>query len=190
MDWAVSNGGSNDIWIYLGNGDGTAQLPKIIRLTGAAPVRVVTADLQGSRTLDLVVAEADTQSVGVLLGNGDGTFQPEVTYFVQGPPLSLAVGDVNGDGKIDIVAGIVGDPLTGPLATFLGDGIGNFGTPITSPGYNPILTFATTQVVLKDLNGDGRPDITLMDLGGAVRWRAHLSQQWRRNFQARGLCLR
>lgn len=168
MDWAVSNGGSNDIWIYLGNGDGTAQLPKIIRLTGAAPVQVVTADLRGIGVLDLVVAEADTQSVGVLLGNGDGTFQPEVTYFVQGPPLSLAVGDVNGDGKIDIVAGIVGDPLTGPLATFLGDGIGNFGTPITSLGYNPILTFATTQVVLKDLNGDGRPDITLMDVGGAV----------------------
>jgi hypothetical protein len=168
MDWAVSNGGSNDIWIYFGNGDGTAQLPKIIRLTGAAPIQVVTADLRGIGVLDLVVAEADSQTVGVLLGNGDGTFQPEVTYFVQGPPLSLAVGDVNGDGKIDIVVGIEGDPLTGPLATFLGDGTGKLGPPITSLGYNPILTFATTQVVLKDLNGDGRPDITLMDEGQSV----------------------
>jgi subtilisin family serine protease len=168
MDWAVSNGGSNDIWIYFGNGDGTAQLPKIIRLTGAAPVQVVTADLRGIGVLDLVVAEADSQTVGVLLGNGDGTFQPEVTYFVPGPPLSLTVGDVNGDGKIDIVAGIVGDPSTGPLTTFLGDGSGKFGAPITALAYNPILTFATTQVVLKDLNGDGLPDITLIDEGLAV----------------------
>lgn len=165
MDWAVSNGGSNDIWIYFGNGDGTAQLPKIVRLTGAAPVQVVTTDLRGIGVLDLVVAEADTQSVGVLLGNGDGTFQPEVTYFVQAPPLSLAVGDVNGDGKVDIVAGIEGDALTGPVATFLGDGTGKFGPPITSLAFNPILVFATTQVVLKDLNGDGRPDIALIDEG-------------------------
>jgi subtilase family protein/fervidolysin-like protein/VCBS repeat protein/FG-GAP repeat protein len=168
MDWVVSNGGSNDLWIYFGNGDGTAQLPRIIRLTGAAPVQVVTADLRKIGILDLVVAEADSQSLGVLLGNGDGTFQAEVTYFVPGPPLSLAVADVNGDGKLDLVAGLLGNGSTGPLATFLGDGTGKFGAPLLTHATFPIGSYATTTLVLKDLNGDGLPDVVLVDSGGVI----------------------
>src|SRR5208337_2741928 len=97
LDWAVANGGDNTIWIYLGNGDGTAQLPTIVRLMGYGPMALATADINGDGKLDLVVAEADSLAVAVLLGNGDGTFGPELTFTVPGYPESLAVADFNGD---------------------------------------------------------------------------------------------
>ncbi len=46
MDFVVANGGTNDLWFYAGNGDGTFQLPRIIPLTnGLTPVYLATADL-------------------------------------------------------------------------------------------------------------------------------------------------
>ena len=168
MDWAVSNAGSSDIWIYFGNGDGTSQLPSIIRLSGVAPIAIVAADLRKIGILDLVVAEADTQTIGVLLGKGDGTFAPEVEYFVPGPPLSLSVADFNVDGHLDIVAGIVGGQTTGPLVTLEGDGSGKFGAPIFRPADTIIGSYATTTVVAGDLNGDGIPDLVVIDMGGVL----------------------
>ena len=168
LDWVVSNGGSNNLWLYQGKGDGTAQLPVILPLTGAAPLQVVTADLRHSGILDLLVAEADSATVGVLLGNGDGTFQPEVLYYAPAPVLSLAAGDFDGDGKIDIVAGLLGDAVTGPVAFLRGDGAGHLGPPVTRPPENSVGSFATITLQAFDFNGDGLPDLLMNDEGGVL----------------------
>ena len=53
---------------------------------------------------DLVVLNGGSNTVGLLLGNGDGTFQAVVTYGSGGVyPQSVAVADVNEDGKPDLV---------------------------------------------------------------------------------------
>ena len=76
------------------------------------PTSVAVADVNGDGKPDLVVANVCASSaddcangtVGVLLGNGDGTFQTAVTYGSGGYEAnSVAVADVNGDGKPDLL---------------------------------------------------------------------------------------
>jgi subtilisin family serine protease len=162
LDWAVANGGDNSIWIYLGNGDGTAKLPTIVQLQGHAPVALATADMNGDGKLDLVVAEADSLAVAVLLGNGDGTFGPELTFTTPSIPISLAVADFNGDGKPDVVVGLLGTFDTGQLAFLPGDGTGKLGIPVTHYGPPGGVTL-TIAVAAADLNGDGRPDVVALN---------------------------
>src|SRR5439155_12602718 len=159
VDWAVANTGDNNIWIYLGKGAGTAQLPTIIPLKGLSPTALAAVDMNHDEKLDLIVAEADSGSVGLLLGNGDGTFGPEREFYVPGIPESLAVADFDGDGNLDVVVGMALSAFE--LAYFAGDGKGMLGTPIfhffTSA---PLDTFYLATV---DLNGDGLPDIVALN---------------------------
>jgi hypothetical protein len=169
MDFVVANGGTNDMWIYLGNGDGTFQLPRIIPLTkGLTPVYLATADLRGIGILDLIVAEFDTSTIGVLLGNGDGTFGYEQEYVLPQPPSAVVVDDFNHDGKFDIVAVMV--TVNAPqqegvqyLATLIGNGTGSFGVPLIT--MNPGFYSTANTIAAGDVNGDGLPDVLITGPG-------------------------
>lgn len=171
-DWVVSNGGSNNLWVYLGRGDGTFSQATVIPLTGQSPLAVVVADLRGIGKLDIIVAEADSVSVGVLLGNGDGTFAQERTYFVPGAPISMAIADLNHDGHPDVVVGVTPDPsvpTSGAVVSLLGDGTGAFGAPL----FEPYLTFGVQDpesIVVADFERNGKPDVVVVDpsLGAVV----------------------
>jgi hypothetical protein len=52
--------------------------------------------------LELAVVNAGSNTVGYLEGNGDETFRPEVTYSTGTTPCAVAIGDFNGDGKLDL----------------------------------------------------------------------------------------
>ena len=164
MDWAVANGGSNNVWIYSGNGDGTAALPTVISLAGKSPTAIAAASLRGNGILDLIVAEADSSSIEVLLGNGDGTFGHGTLYTLADSPTSLAVADFNGDGHLDVAVGLMSNPgnIQPWLAMYPGDGAGNLGTAITFVGSAEVSPDITS-IVAGDLNGDGKPDLVALD---------------------------
>src|SRR5439155_1298688 len=109
--------------------------------------------------LDLAVTNAWSNDVSVLLGNGDGTFQAPRSFAVGSSPLSAAVADINGDGRLDLAVANYGNPSVGDLGNvvvLLGNGDGTFqpALPFTV-GTNP------ESVVVGDFNRDGKLDLAV-----------------------------
>jgi hypothetical protein len=159
-DLAVANEGTTPLFngtvsVLLGQGDGTF-LPALSYAAGSLPVSVAVGDFNGDGKLDLAVANQGTYpftnaGVSVLLGQGDGTFQTAVHYAAEGLPVSVAVGDFNGDGKPDLaVANDYG------VSVLRGQGDGTFLPAQTFPA-----AFHPSSVAVGDFNGDNTPDLAV-----------------------------
>ena len=84
---------------------------------------MVTGDYNNDTVLDLAVINYGSSTVSVLLGNGNGTFKLAVNS-TPGQPLSVAVGDFDDDGKLDIATANVSD-----VSVMRGNGDGTFDAP-------------------------------------------------------------
>jgi len=101
VDLAVADEGVNAVDILLGNGNGTFTAASGSPVTvGTQPISLAESDFNGDGFADLVVANRSSNNVSILLGHGNGTFtaSPLSPVAVGSFPISVAVGDFNGDG--------------------------------------------------------------------------------------------
>jgi hypothetical protein len=112
-------------------------------------------DLNGDDKPDLVVANVNygSSNVSVLLGNGDGSFGVGTEYGTGNDPISVAIGDLNGDGKQDLA---VANHAANTASVLVGNGDGSFGLKTDfGTGVSP------SSVAIGDLNGDVKPDLAV-----------------------------
>jgi hypothetical protein len=152
-------GGTNEMGVLLGNGNGT------FRAAGSYPTfngpqSIAVADFNGDHIPDVAVAEPEGGAISIFLGNGDGTFRAAPTigaYF----PAFVVSADFNGDGIVDLAA------LTGLnssfVSLFLGNGDGTFQPEINFPAAQ------AAAIATGDFNADLQVDLALGNyLGNSV----------------------
>jgi hypothetical protein len=156
-DVAVVNERDDTVSILLNKGNGSfkkkADLP-----TGHRPFVVGIGDLDGDGKQDLAIGDAgpvNGLTVSVLLNTGNGNFADRRAYRVPRAPISLAIGDVNGDGHLDLVTG---NHLRLSVSVLLNAGDGTF----PNRRQYRVGRFPSS-VAIGDLNGDKAPDLVVAD---------------------------
>jgi hypothetical protein len=107
--------------VLLGNGDGTFQDAVAYPVAEGHPISLVVGDLNGDTYQDLVLANPEGGTVSILYGNGDGTFQDAVNLDFH-YPSAVALADLNGDHRLDLVVGDFTSTNRGVVKVFLNQG--------------------------------------------------------------------
>ncbi len=161
LDLVVPNYYSADVSVLAGNGDGTfapqARYDSVYQANSAA-----SGDFNGDRNLDLAVLDRVAGSVKLVIleGRGDGSFRPPIQVpdaalarLVRGDAFPVRVGELNGDGKLDV---IVFGPNDNLFQVLLGNGDGTFTAGATVSSGEAFL-----DAQLADVNGDTKLDVVV-----------------------------
>jgi hypothetical protein len=161
LDLVATDHDTAGVGVWLGDGRGafTAAPGSPFMAHGGTPHNhgLAAIDVSSDGVPDVITFNQEDRSVSVLLGDGAGGFAP-----ASGSPLDVGAdpyvgraADVDGDGKVDLVAPLIGGAA---VALLRGDGQGGF---VQAPG-SPYATLDRPYAALvSDLNGDSRPDVVL-----------------------------
>jgi hypothetical protein len=167
-DFVTVNSIAATVSEYLGKGNGTFQVEAGFRTPTRAD-QLILADFNEDGILDIATANPgidsfNGNSASVLINKKSGGVSKTTSITVGTNPLSLAAGDLNHDGHLDLVVANSGTPNfigTGTLSIVLGNGDGSFQAPNTFEIIQPPGNFARSPnfVAMADFNGDGNLDV-------------------------------
>ena len=164
LDLAVPNAtikDSSGVTILLGTGGGGFTQAAGSPVASSFPEDIAVGDFNRDGKPDLAVVNSyESHNVAILLGNGSGGFSQAGSPIAVGLfPSSVAVGDLNLDGKSDLA---VVNSFSGNVTILLGNGTGGFTQPADSPvraGGSPF------DVAAEDFNLDGKLDLAVANRG-------------------------
>jgi hypothetical protein len=165
LDLATVNNADNDVSVAFGDGRGGFTIaPRSPFAVGPSPYPLTLGDVNRDGRLDIVATASATgparaqqlatsRALTLLLADGQAGFKASQIPLRTGQPWFVAIGDLNGDGKPDLVAT---HHDQNALTVLLGNGAGGFRETSGSPidlGHN------VWRIVLADVNRDGRADV-------------------------------
>ena len=156
QDLATANFENSTASVLLNRGDGTFRTRHDL-LTGEDPVSIAIGDLNGDGAPELMTANDDfrseTYTVAVFINKGSGVFEGKRNYVTGRRPSWVAIGDMNGDGKPDLVTA---NGYANTVSVLLNRGKGGFAPRLD---YQAGRRLWSWRFSIDDLNGDRRPDL-------------------------------
>lgn len=166
-DIIVTNSGSANMSVFLGDGDGTFDgTARADYVTGTTPTGVVVGNFDGVGLDDIAVTNSGSNTVSIFLSNGVGTFAAKVDYATGNEPRNIAVGDFRNTGKDDLAIAARTD---NQLNILFNDGDGTFTANANYATNNQpwgVVVADTRQNGVSDVvvsNGDAKLNVFLGD---------------------------